>query len=93
MAAPNRVLAFVKNLVTPASTPPEPPPLVKDIPGAFAYFMDEDEAVVLYQQAWPYLGCPTDDRTNSTTWLIDGQTYNPSRRDARGNWIFRRCVG
>lgn len=92
---PSRVLAFVRGLVgtAAADAAPAPPPIIKDFPGAFVYFMDENEETVLYRQAWPYLGCPVDDRrgSGSTTWLIDGQEFNPSRRDAAGNWIFRRC--
>lgn len=87
----NRVLAFVRNLVT-RSAAPEPPPIVRDVPGGMHYFMDEDEATVIYQRPWPYVGCPTDERTNSVVWLIDGQSYAPSRRDENGNWIFRRCA-
>ena len=86
----NRVLAFVRDLL-PKSVP-EPPPFNKNVPGAFVFFMDENEETLLYQKPWPYLGCPVDDRTNSTTWLIGKQYFAPSRRDARGNWIFRRCV-
>ena len=90
---PSRVVAFVQRFVTGAAAPPAPPPFDKNVPGAFMFFMDEDEKTILYQQSWPYLGCPVDDRTNSTTWLIGGQYYAPSRRDEKGNWIFRRCVG
>lgn len=89
---PNRVLKFFREAVQPWIDVPEPPPFVKDVPGAFALFMDENEQAVIYKKDWPYLGCPNDDRTNSTTWLIDGQYYAPSRRDADGNWIFRRVT-
>ncbi len=74
---------------------PAPPPFIPPVPQtASALFMDEDERVVLYQQPWPYFGCPVDERrkSGSTTWIIDGQQFNPSHRDAHGNWIFRRCV-
>ena len=87
---PNRVLQFVRDLLTGI---PEPPPFDRNVPGGRAYFMDENETAMLYQKPWPYLGCPVDDRTNSTTWLIEGQYYAPVRRDERGNWIFRRCAG
>lgn len=89
---PNRVLAFVRKSLGYADAP-EPPPFDKNVPGGYIFFMDEDEQIACYAKPWPYLGCPIDDRTNSTIWLIDGQRYAPSRRDERGNWIFRRCVG
>lgn len=88
---PSRVLAFVRDFLAP-TVAPEPPPLQKAFPGAIAYFMDEDERIVLYQKPNPYLGCPVDERTNSTTWLIGGQYFGPSHRDVNGNWIFRRCA-
>ena len=90
---PSRVLQFLRDSVSPWGSAPEPPPFIKDVPGGYALFMDENESAILYAKPWPYLGCPNDDRTNSTTWLIDGQRYAPSRRDEKGNWIFRRCVG
>lgn len=88
---PNRVLAFVRSL-SGRTAAPEPPVIDKNVPGAVAFFMDEDERTVLYQKPWPYRACPSDDNTNSTTWLIGKQYYAPSHRDAAGNWIFRRCV-
>ena len=69
---------------------PRPPTFVKDYPGAVAYFLDEDERDILYAMPWPYRGCPHDEQTNSTTWLIDGKSYESARRDAQGNWFFRR---
>lgn len=89
---PSRVLDFFRSIIPRSETAPEPPPVEKNAPGAVAYFMDENERVVLYQKPWPYVGCPSDDRTNSTTWLIHGQSFGPSRRDTAGNWIFRRCA-
>lgn len=86
---PSRVLDFVRGLVGSAAAP-APPPVVKAAPGAVAYFMDEHEIDVVYEKPWPFVGCPVDERTNSTTWLIDGKLYAPSRRDVAGNWIFRR---
>ena len=71
---------------------PAPPAFSKEVPGAYAIFCDEHEQMVLYAKTWPYLGCPIDERTGSTEWLIDGGRYGPARRDHRGNWIFRRCV-
>lgn len=68
---------------------PKPPERVKDVPGGYALFMDEDEREVLYAKPWPHVGCPQDDSTLSTTWQIDGKRYYPSRRE-NGNWIFRR---
>lgn len=70
---------------------PEPPPVLREVPGTYAVWMDEDERTVLYAKPWPYQGCPSDDRTLSTTWLIEGQLFGASRRDLHGNWIFRRC--
>ena len=87
------LLAYVKEKIAAYKKAPLPPPFIKDVPGGYVVFMDENEIEVLYAKPWPYLGCPNDDRTNSTTWLIDGQYYTPARRDAAGNWIFRRCVG
>ena len=89
---PNRVLKFFREAIQPWTTAPEPPPFNKAVPGGYMVFMDENEQVILYAKPWPYLGVPNDDRTNSTTWLIEGQYYAPSHRDTNGNWIFRRCV-
>lgn len=90
---PSRVLTFaraVRDFIVPPNVP-EPPPFDRNVPGAYALFYDENEADLLFAKPWPYLGCPNDDRTNSTTWLIEGQRFGPSHRDDRGNWIFRRC--
>lgn len=95
MALTDRVVSifdWARRVAIPPDTP-EPPPFNKDVPGAYAIFMDEDEKTVLYAKPWPYLGIPNDDRTNSIIWNIDGQYYGPSHRDAKGNWIFRRCAG
>ena len=91
---PNRVLAFVRRLVASQAVAPEPPPVKKDFPGAFVYFMDEDEQTVLYRKPWPHLGMPFDDDYAVTPgmWLIGKQWFGASRRDADGNWIFRRCA-
>ncbi len=70
---------------------PEPPPIDKTGTG-YALFMDESETTILYAKALQGPGVPSDDRTNSTMWLIEGQYYGPSRKDAFGNWIFRRCA-
>ena len=86
----NRVLAFVRRAVGLEGAP-APPPMPREAPGAYALFMDENEVGLLYSKPWPFVGCPTDERTNTTQWLIDGQVFGPSRRDAQGNWIFRRC--
>lgn len=88
---PSRVLAFIRRIVIPGNAP-EPPVIDRNVPGAFAIFMDEDEQEILYAKRWPFLGVPNDERTNSTTWLIEGQVFGPSRRDEQGNWIFRRCA-
>lgn len=88
----NRVLSFLLNVIA-RDTTPEPPPVEHAAPGAFALFMDEDEQEVLYRKAWPYVGAPTDERTNSTHWRIEGQSFHPSRRDDNGDWIFRRFTG
>lgn len=89
MAATAKILQFFKRSLR-IDQVPEPPAIVRDVRGAYALFMDEDEAEVLYAKPWPYVGCPQDERTNSTTWLIDGSRYYPARRDENGNWIFRR---
>lgn len=83
------MLDFVRGLVG-ASHAPAPPSVVKSAPGAVAYFMDEHEIEVIYEMPWPRVGCPVDERTNSTTWLLDGKLYAAARRDEAGNWIFRR---
>lgn len=91
---PNRVLAFVRRVggfILPRDVR-EPPKVQKDFPGAYALFMDEDEMNVIYAMSWPHLGCPVDERTSRTEWLINGQLFSPARRDSGGNWIFRRCV-
>lgn len=89
---PSRVLDFVPGFVRRAleSETPAPPAFERNVPGAHALFLDENEATVLYVLDWPYLGVPHDDRTNSPVWLIDGKYFTPARRDAQGNWIFRR---
>ena len=89
---PSRVLAFIRDAIKPWQLAPEPPVINKNVPGGYAIFMDENESAILYAKPWPYLGCPSDDMTGSTTWRIEGQSYAPSHRDASGNWIFRRCV-
>lgn len=91
---PSRVVQFVKRAfgVIDVSNVPTPPPYNKNVPGAYALFMDEDEREILYAKPWPYIGCPTDDRTGSTHWLIEGQRFGPARQDLQGNWIFRRMV-
>ena len=71
---------------------PEPPPIERASPGGYAYFLDENEQQVLYAKPWPYTGCPFDERTNSTTWKIDGRLFTPSHRRG-GHWIFRRVAG
>lgn len=70
----------------------EPPPAVDRRVGGYALFMDEHEEDILYAKALDGPGVPTDERTNSTMWLIDGQSFGPSRRDEFGNWIFRRTT-
>ena len=85
---PNPVLAFVRRALR-LQDAPEPPPIERESIGGYAYFMDENMEGVLYAKEWPYTGCPSDDRTRSTTWLIEGQKFVPSHRK-EGNWIFRR---
>lgn len=89
MAEGNRVLAFVRRAFGFGDIP-EPPAKVTESVGGYALFMDEDERVLLYAKEWPWVGVPHDDHTNSPIWAIDGQRFEPSRRDATGNWIFRR---
>lgn len=91
---PSRVLAFLRDGVREGVRKifaPEPPPIVKAAPGAYALFYDEDERDLLYAKAWPYTGVPVDERTNRSEWLIEGQFFNASRRAPNGDWIFRRC--
>lgn len=83
----NPVLAFVRRVLRLDA--PEPPPIERASPGGFAYFMDENLEGLLYAKEWPFVGCPSDDRTRSTTWLIEGQKFVPSHRRG-GNWFFRR---
>jgi len=94
LSMPARVLAFARRIggfIVPANVP-EPPRVVRDVPGAYALFMDDSEQDVIYAMSWPHLGVPIDERTNRSDWIIDGQTFCASRRDAQGNWIFRRCA-
>ena len=71
---------------------PEPPPIVKAAPGAYALFYDENERDLLYAKPWPYTGVPVDDRTNRSEWSIEGQLFTPSHRAPNGDWIFRRTL-
>jgi hypothetical protein len=90
-----RVLAFVRRLTrSEIEQYPAPPPVQQHWPEAHVLFMDEDEREIRYQMPWPYLGLPHDERTKArgVTWTIDGQLFNPARRDPQtGNWIFRQC--
>ena len=83
----NPVLAFVRRALR--LDIPEPPSIERASPGGFAYFFDENLEQLLYAKEWPFVGCPSDDRTRSTTWLIEGQKYVPSHRKD-GHWYFRR---
>lgn len=91
-----RVLAFVRRLTqSDIERAPTPPPIPAVPVTAHVLFMDEDEAVIIYQMPWPYRGMPYHNayrRGPSITWVIAGQSFNPARRDeVTGNWIYRRC--
>jgi hypothetical protein len=85
------ILSRARRFTLPPNIP-EPPPLAPPVDGGYALYMDEDEATILYAKALVGRGIPTDERTNSTMWLIDGQYFGPSRQDGYGNWIFRRVT-
>lgn len=89
-----RVLDFVRRLGRPDITKiPKVPPVEQSFPSGHALFMDEHEREIMYQMPWPHRGLPHDDRNRmpGITWIIEGQYFNPARRDEHGNWIFRRC--
>ena len=88
---PNRVLAFVRRALRGFDEYPAPPPIVREAPGGYALFMDENETTVLYAKPWAFTGVPIDDRTNRSEWLIDGHLFTASRREG-SNWIFRRTA-